>query len=201
MNCDWKQSQANSKIRDSRNRACDWCIASCLEDFGRIWKALCPHSEVRPQWHREGVSPSQEALLNTWLAARTVCSCANCYLQPSLSIWWSVLQILCCCWLVIEICTNWSCGDLRLFTIIRVKMQKGHCSSIETAGQRSRFSLYKCVKIHQPSVQKRHCKFVLWDNSTAKYETQEIIFWGEVHFVVILKSSSTIPKKVSVGLS
>lgn len=61
-----QNSNKDSKARESRSRACEWCIASCLEDLSRIQKAPEPHSEVGPQWRREGVAPSEEALLNTW---------------------------------------------------------------------------------------------------------------------------------------
>lgn len=37
-----------NKTMESRNRACEWCTASCLEVFGTIRKAPKPDSEVGP---------------------------------------------------------------------------------------------------------------------------------------------------------
>lgn len=115
---------------------------------------------------------------------RTVCSCANCYLQqPSLSIWWSVLQALtlccCCCWLVIEIRTNLSCGDLCLFTISWVKTQQGHCC-------RNSWTEIKVLPFqmrqNSPAICSKEAFVSLSSEIKARLSTRHkrvTIFWGE----------------------
>ena len=75
-----RNQRQSSKTRESRNAACERCAASCLEDSGRIRKA--PEAS---QW-RLDLGDTEEACLHQRRPARTVHSCANCYLQPSLSL-------------------------------------------------------------------------------------------------------------------
>lgn len=97
----WKQKQSM------------WALYCFLSGgLCRIWKAPYPHSEVGPQWQGGCVSIIG-GLIKHMATVRRVCSCANCYLQPSLSIWWSALQALTLLLLLLLAC-DWDMYKLKL---------------------------------------------------------------------------------------
>ena len=117
-----RNQHESSKTRESRNGACERCAASCLEDSGRIRKAL-----EASQW-RPDLSDPEGACLRQRRPARTVHSCADCYLQPSLSltlahiltissVWRPGPALRRCCGSRSKICSLQNCADLCLFTI------------------------------------------------------------------------------------
>lgn len=193
MNWDGKQFQKiyDNKTRKAKVRACELCVASCLEDSGRSRKA--PIHSLHSQ--RGGTSVTWRGCVTIWggpapgaystqpLQGRLTQLCK--LLPAALSLPLSHQRLMCVTprpWFTEPVpvlllakgserqprSLNWEMFKLKprwlfalLLRLLTLQLavfntQLGHCS-VETAGRRSRRSLFSCVRPRKPFARRSHC--------------------------------------------